>query len=200
MVPDGFKFAIKASRFCTNRKDARRRRRRRSAGSARRASPSSATSSGPILWQLAPTKKFDRRRDPRLPGAAADQPRRHRAAPCARGAARKLPLPRVRRRSPAPRSVAIVFADQRRPIPQIADLTADFVYARLQQTREEEPDGYSAAALDRWAAGRARLGGRREPDGPRLCQRRAGAERSRARSSPSSSAAPRSAIRPPPRR
>jgi uncharacterized protein YecE (DUF72 family) len=46
--------------------------------------------------------------------------------------------------------VAIVFADKA-PYPTIADITADFVYARLQQAREEEPTGYDAAELDRWA-------------------------------------------------
>ena len=46
--------------------------------------------------------------------------------------------------------VAIVFADSDQ-YPEIADLTADFVYARLQRTREEEQAGYSPADLDRWA-------------------------------------------------
>jgi len=35
--------------------------------------------------------------------------------------------------------------------PQIADLSADFVYARLQKTREEEPVGYAPKELDHWA-------------------------------------------------
>jgi uncharacterized protein YecE (DUF72 family) len=35
--------------------------------------------------------------------------------------------------------------------PQIADLTAPFVYARIMGTVEEEPLGYSAQALDQWA-------------------------------------------------
>ncbi|HWL48064.1 MAG TPA: DUF72 domain-containing protein, partial [Sphingomonadaceae bacterium] len=46
---------------------------------------------------------------------------------------------------------AIVFADS--PVhPQFAEVTADFVYARLRDAREEEPCGYADAALDRWAA------------------------------------------------
>ncbi len=36
--------------------------------------------------------------------------------------------------------------------PSIADLTADFVYARLQRAQESEPDGYAPADHDRWAA------------------------------------------------
>ena len=47
-------------------------------------------------------------------------------------------------------NVAIVFADSE-DHPRIADLTADFVYARLRSTRDEESKGYSAAELDRWA-------------------------------------------------
>jgi uncharacterized protein YecE (DUF72 family) len=35
--------------------------------------------------------------------------------------------------------------------PQIGDLTAPFVYARVMGTSEAEPAGYSDAALDRWA-------------------------------------------------
>ena len=34
----------------------------------------------------------------------------------------------------------------------IADPTADFVYARIMGTSEEHETGYSAEALDRWAA------------------------------------------------
>jgi len=47
-------------------------------------------------------------------------------------------------------NVAIVVAEHE-TYPQIADPGADFVYARLQCAREEEPLGYGPAALDRWA-------------------------------------------------
>jgi uncharacterized protein YecE (DUF72 family) len=61
-----------------------------------------------------------------------------------------------------------VFTDSPK-YPSIADLTADFVYARLQRSQESEPDGYAPPDLDRWA-GRLRCwasGG--EPDDlPRL--------------------------------
>ncbi|WP_447412614.1 DUF72 domain-containing protein, partial [Clostridium perfringens] len=33
----------------------------------------------------------------------------------------------------------------------IADVSGDFVYARLEAAVEEEPTGYAPAALDRWA-------------------------------------------------
>ncbi len=43
---------------------------------------------------------------------------------------------------------AITAADS--DYPQIADATAPFVYARIMGTREEEPEGYPDADLDRW--------------------------------------------------
>jgi uncharacterized protein YecE (DUF72 family) len=36
--------------------------------------------------------------------------------------------------------------------PQIADVTAPFVYARIMGTIESEERGYSDAALDQWAS------------------------------------------------
>ena len=36
--------------------------------------------------------------------------------------------------------------------PQIADVTADFVYARIMGTVDKEPLGYGARQLDQWAA------------------------------------------------
>ncbi len=46
--------------------------------------------------------------------------------------------------------VAVVFADSE-TFPQIPDVTAPFVYARLQQASEAEPAGYAAEVLDLWA-------------------------------------------------
>ena len=48
-------------------------------------------------------------------------------------------------------NAAIVFADSD-DYPAIADVTADFVYARLQRTAEEHATGYSPADLDAWTA------------------------------------------------
>lgn len=36
--------------------------------------------------------------------------------------------------------------------PQIADVTAPFVYARIMGTTEKQKSGYGKAALDRWTA------------------------------------------------
>jgi uncharacterized protein YecE (DUF72 family) len=48
------------------------------------------------------------------------------------------------------RGAACVFTDSRE-YPNFADLTGDFVYARLMRSRESEPDGYPAKELDAWA-------------------------------------------------
>jgi uncharacterized protein YecE (DUF72 family) len=46
---------------------------------------------------------------------------------------------------------AIVFAHSEK-YPAIADVTADFVYARLQGTREEVPTGYTPEEIEAWSA------------------------------------------------
>ena len=47
--------------------------------------------------------------------------------------------------------VAIVYTDADE-FPSIGDVTADFVYARLQGTQEKIETGYAAGDLDRWAS------------------------------------------------
>jgi uncharacterized protein YecE (DUF72 family) len=148
MVPDGFKFAVKASRFCTNRKllgDAAE-----SIGKfCAQGFTELGDKLGPILWQMMPTKRFDPAEIAGffqlLPTSRDGMALRHAIEPrhesfqcrefvAMAGAAR----------------VAIVVAEHE-TYPQIADLSADFVYARLQCAREDEPAGYDGAALDRWA-------------------------------------------------
>jgi len=147
-VPEGFKFAVKASRFCTNRKALGE-----AGESIGRFCAQGFTELGdklgPILWQLAPTKRFDadeiRAFLMLLPTSQNGIALRHALEPrhesfkCREFVA----LARASK-------VAIVFADHE-TYPQIADITGDFVYARLQRAREEEPTGYAAVALDRWA-------------------------------------------------
>src|SRR5206468_36144 len=48
------------------------------------------------------------------------------------------------------RAVAPVLVDSEKH-PMIADVTSDFVYARLQRTSEKFRTGYAPAALDAWA-------------------------------------------------
>jgi len=148
MVPDGFKFAVKASRFCTNRKNLG------DAGEAigrfcAQGFTELGDKLGPILWQLAPTKRFD----------AEELSAFLMLLPTSRDGIALSHALEVRNESFKCRefvamaraaNVAIVFADHD-TYPGIADLSADFVYARLQRARDEETSGYRADALDRWA-------------------------------------------------
>jgi uncharacterized protein YecE (DUF72 family) len=49
--------------------------------------------------------------------------------------------------------------------PQIADLTAPFVYARIMGTKAQQALGYSDAALDLWAARARAWAGGNAPEG-----------------------------------
>ncbi|MGH8183261.1 MAG: DUF72 domain-containing protein [Rhodanobacteraceae bacterium] len=117
---------------------------------------------GPIVWQFPPSRAFDPDDFAAfldlLPRELNGQPLRHALevrhpsflCPAYLALARAHGMPSV-------------FTDSRE-YPNFADLTGDFVYARLMRSRESEPDGYPANDLDTWAA-RARLwreGG--EPD------------------------------------
>lgn len=148
MVPDGFKFAVKASRFCTNRKLLAE------AGEAigrfcGQGFTELGDKLGPILWQFMGTKQFD----PEdfgaflklLPARQDGVALRHAVEP-RHESFRNSEFVTMARAA----GVAIVFADADEH-PCIPDLSGDFVYARLQRCREEEPTGYDSKALDRWA-------------------------------------------------
>ena len=148
-VPAGFRFAIKGSRFCTNRRDL---------GTAAEAIGRFCAQGftelgenlGPILWQLAPTKQFDADEMSAffmlLPTSRDGIALRH-ALEVRHDSFRCREFVAMARAA----GVAIAIADSEE-YPMIADLAADFVYARLRRTRDAEPLGYPAAELDRWAA------------------------------------------------
>ena len=148
-TPDGFVFSLKAPRYATNRKvlaDAGESIGFFTASGIEELGPKL----GPILWQFAPTKKFD----PDDFGAfCALLPREHAGAPLRHAL-------EVRHESfQTPEFVAlarkhghaIVLADHD-SYPEIADLTADFVYLRLQRCREDVETGYPAEEIARWSA------------------------------------------------
>lgn len=148
-VPDGFVFAVKASRFCTNRKvlaDA--------GESVTRFVAQGLTELGdklgPILWQFMATKRFDpddmRAFLALLPREQAGVALRH--AVQVRHSSFAVPEFVAMARAAG---VALVYADAA-DYPAIADVTGAFVYARLEQAEEANPHGYADAALDRWAA------------------------------------------------
>ncbi len=147
-TPEGFVFAVKASRYCTNRKVLAE------AGESvtrfiEQGLVELKDRLGPINWQFMETKKFD----------AADMEAFLKLLPREVG---KLPLRHaleVRNASfKDPRfydlcrkhKAAIVFADHDE-FPRIDEATADFTYARLMKTQESVKTGYKPAELDGWA-------------------------------------------------
>jgi uncharacterized protein YecE (DUF72 family) len=147
-VPDGFLFTLKASRYCTNRKVLAE------AGESiarfvGQGIVELGDRLGPILWQFMATKQFD-----------ADDFRAFLALlPAQHDGVALRHAVQVRHQSFAvPEFVAmaraagaaVVYADSA-DYPAIADVTGDFVYARLENATEAEPAGYTPAALDGWA-------------------------------------------------
>ena len=152
-TPDGFVFALKGNRFVTNR------RVLGEAGESVERFIGSGVAElgdklGPILWQFAPTKKFD----PEdfgaflalLPEESNGVTLRH-AVEVRNDSFATPEFAALARRH----NVAIVYADHDK-YPAIADVTGDFAYARLQTGADETPTCYSTDALDQWAA-RAKL-------------------------------------------
>lgn len=146
-TPDGFVFALKASRFCTNRKVLATAEE----SIARFVSQGILElrdKLGPILWQFMATKKFDPEDYSAflalLPKSHEGVPLRH--AVQVRHASFHTPEFVAMCQAAG---VAIVHADSA-DYPALADVTADFVYARLENANAEVETGYTAAELDRW--------------------------------------------------
>jgi uncharacterized protein YecE (DUF72 family) len=153
-VPEGFRFALKGSRYCTNRKDLSE------AGEGvenflAQGLVELGDKLGPINWQLAATKKFD----PDEIGAfLALLPSKHEGLtlrhaveprhqsfddPAFYDLARKA-------------GVAVILADSRKyPAFEKALEGAPFVYARLQNAEAKLEQGYPDEEIAHWA-GRVR--------------------------------------------
>lgn len=102
---------------------------------------------GPILWQLAPYKKFDDDISAflkMLPHEHGGLPLRHALEIRSKSFLVSEFVDLAHKHN-----VAIVYADSD-DYPAIADVTADFAYARLQRCTESEKTGYSKKALDQW--------------------------------------------------
>ena len=148
-TPDDFVFSLKAPRFATNR------RVLADAGETIERFFNSGVTElgdklGPINWQFMATKKFDPGDFEAflklLPQSVGGRDLRHVVevrhdsfrTPEFTGLLRKFGV------------AAVVAGDS--DYPQIADVTAPFVYARIMGTREDAgPDGYDDASLDLWA-------------------------------------------------
>ena len=148
-APEGFRFAVKGHRAVVNRKVLAE------AGEAIDWFSGSGIAElgdklGPILWQFAPFKKYDH--DDfgaffsRLPRQVAGVGLRHAVEVRSKSFLNPEFVTLARKHG-----IAIVFAESD-TYPAIADVTADFVYARLQRTAKDIATGYTAEALDQWAA------------------------------------------------
>jgi uncharacterized protein YecE (DUF72 family) len=148
-TPDGFVFSLKASRFTTNR------RVLAEAGESIERFVGSGISElgdklGPLVWQFMPTKVFDAEDFGAflalLPRAVDGRPLRH--VLDVRHPSFMTPdyLALARRYH-----CATVFTDSPN-FPSFADLTSDFVYARLMRSDAKLKNGYAPKALDGWAA------------------------------------------------
>ena len=147
-APDDFVFAVKGPRFVTYR------------GVLGEAGPSVERflasgplelkhRLGPFLWQLPPTKRFDPDDVAAffalLPGSYEGRTLRH--AIEVRHESFCVPeFVALARKS----GVAIVYADSEK-YPAIADVSAGFVYARLQRCAPEISTGYAQEDLTAWA-------------------------------------------------
>lgn len=147
-TPEGFMFSLKANRFTTNR------RVLAEAGDSIERFVGSGLSElgpklGPLVWQFAPTKAFD----PvdfeaflkLLPREVDGLPLRHALDVRHNSFMDPAYLALARKHG-----CATVFTDSD-DYPSFADLTGDFVYARLMRTDSKVKTGYAPKALDRWA-------------------------------------------------
>ena len=146
--PDGFVFSLKAIRFSTNR------RVLAEAGESVQRFLDSGVSElgdklGPILWQFAPTKKFD----------ADDFGAFLKLLPEKQDGVKLRHAIEVRNDSfvvpefaalARKHGCAVVYAHHA-TYPEMADVTGDFVYARLQRGDDDNPHCYKDDELDGWA-------------------------------------------------
>jgi uncharacterized protein YecE (DUF72 family) len=148
-VPDGFMFAIKGSRFCTNRKDLA------SAGESiekflGQGLHALGPKLGPILWQFAATKKFDEAEAAGFLDLLPPEVEGVRLRHVVEAAHESFRDPRFIDLASA-KNVALCYVDDDGQIP-FEDQTADFSYARFKAAQSDEPAGYPPATLDTFAA------------------------------------------------
>ena len=147
-VPDGFQFAVKASRFCTNRR-VLAEAEESIAKFVGQGIAELGDRLGPILWQFMPTKKFDAQDFGAflklLPDNVDGVPLRH-ALEVRHESFDDPAFLQLARDAGA----AVVLADHDE-YPAIAGHDVGFSYCRLMRTREEEATGYSPEEIGGWA-------------------------------------------------
>jgi uncharacterized protein YecE (DUF72 family) len=165
-APDDFVFAVKATRYATNRRvlgEAGESVERFLGSGLAELGPKL----GPIVWQFATTKQFD----------AADFEAFLKLLPQRLGTLALRHAMEVRHPSfmdpqylalARRYGVATVFADSDE-YPSFADPSGDFIYARLMKTAAQHESGYPPEGIADWAARARSWAGGREPEGlPRV--------------------------------
>ena len=165
-TPDDFIFSVKGPRFATNR-----RVLAEAGESIDRFFKTGVTELkaklGPVNWQFATTKRFD----------ADDFAAFLRLLPKSVDGLAIRHVVEVRHESfkhpdfialAREHGVAVVLAGDS-DYPQIADVTAPFVYARIMGTSESQAKGYSTKALDDWAERARQLAAGTTPDDLETC-------------------------------
>jgi uncharacterized protein YecE (DUF72 family) len=160
-TPEGFVFSVKGSRFCTNRKVLKDGK-----DSIDKFINQGVLELedrlGPLLWQFMPTKKYDSDDFQGfldcLPDTAGGRSLRHVVE--VRHDSFQSPefLAQLRERN-----VGLVYAEHF-TYPEMADVTADFVYARLQKGSDDIETAYPDAALNAWAGRFKTWAGGGQPD------------------------------------
>jgi uncharacterized protein YecE (DUF72 family) len=150
-TPDDFVFSVKASRFCTNRKVL-------SEGQESfdkfldQGLTALGDKLGPINWQFMATKKFD---PVDFEGFLKLLPREKDGVRLRHALEVRSPTFDTEQFRDLARKygAAIVYAedDEEPNWPRIDEPTADFTYARLMSSREDEPTGMTSDELDRIA-------------------------------------------------
>ncbi|BBC74336.1 conserved hypothetical protein [Altererythrobacter sp. B11] len=161
-TPEGFVFALKGSRYVSNRKVLAEA----GEGVAHfldQGLVELGGKLGPICWQLATTKRFDPDDMAAfldlLPGSHEGLPLRH-AIEVGHESFACAEFVQMARKA----GVAIVWSEHPERVP-VGDRTADFAYLRMQGMHSDCPTGYPADELDRirricesWAGGHAPQG------------------------------------------
>jgi uncharacterized protein YecE (DUF72 family) len=147
-VPDGFVFSVKAPRYTTHRRELAE-----ASDSVQHFLKSGVTELGdrlgPLLWQFPPTKKFEEADFAAflalLPATLEGHTLRHVVEVRHKSFVDEAFVSLLRNAE-----IAVVFSEHE-TYPAIADITADFVYLRLQKGEDSIPTAYPPAALDAWA-------------------------------------------------
>ena len=160
-VPAGFVFALKGPRFAVNR-----RVLKEAGDSIKRFLDSGVTELGdhlgPLLWQFAPTKKFDAADFggflELLPEKFDGRALRH-VIEVRHDSFRTPEFIALLRQFAMP----VVFTDHAK-YPNIADITGDFVYARLQRGKDTIATAYPPKEIAAWAGRLQSWAQGKEPD------------------------------------